>query len=125
MLGPVSYTPIAFANAPFEPGGHPLEQKKVCAERPAVLLRFEPGFADPNWCERAHVIYVLSGTLELELRDGTRRVAAGDGCWLDHGTAHRARNPGSEPVELFIVSDVAVLPTAVPVGGIATGQVRT
>jgi quercetin dioxygenase-like cupin family protein len=109
----VSCTHFSFAGAPFEQGGHPLEHKKVCAERPVAILRFEPGFADPNWCERAHVIYVLSGALELELRDGRQRrqrVAAGDGCWLDLGTAHRASNPGSEPVVALIVSDVALAP---------------
>lgn len=116
MLAPVSCTHFTFATEPFTQGAHPLEQKKVCADRPAALLRFEPGFADPNWCERSHVIYVLAGTLELELRDGTRRVGAGDGCWLDAGTTHRARNAGSEPVVAFIVSDVAAVSagTAVP-----------
>lgn len=115
MLALVSCTRFDFANMPFEQGGHPLEQKKVCGERPAVLLRFEPGFADPNWCRRAHVIHVLSGVLELELRDRNERVAAGNGCWLDAGTEHRARNPGSEPVIAFIVSDV-VLAAPEPAG---------
>ena len=104
----MSCTHFTFANAPYEPGGHPLEQKKLCADRPVALLRFDAGFADPNWCERAHVIYVLSGALELELQGGSQRVAAGDGCWLDLGTAHRASNPGSEPVVALIVSDIAL-----------------
>jgi quercetin dioxygenase-like cupin family protein len=112
MLRPMSCTHFEFASAPFVPGGHPLEQKKVCAERPVGLLRFAPGFADPNWCERAHVIYVLSGVLELELREGTQRVAAGNGCWLDAGTPHRASNPGSQPADMIIVSDVALVTAA-------------
>jgi quercetin dioxygenase-like cupin family protein len=74
------------------------------------LLRFEPGFADPSWCERAHVIYVLSGTLELELRERTQRVTAGNACWLDAGTPHRASNPTEEPAVLVIVSDIALAP---------------
>jgi quercetin dioxygenase-like cupin family protein len=69
-------------------------------------LRFAPGFADPNLCERSHAIYVLEGVLELELEEGTRRVAAGEGCWLDRGTRHRARNPGGTPVVAFVVSDL-------------------
>ena len=111
MLRPMSCTHFEFASAPFVPGGHPLEQKKLCADRPVGMLRFEPGFADPNWCERAHVIYVLSGTLELELRDRTQRVTAGNGCWLDAGTPHRASNPGSEPAAMVIVSDIALAAT--------------
>lgn len=110
MLALVSSVRFEFASMPFEQGGHPLEQKKVCGERPAALLRFAPGFADPNWCVRAHVIYVLSGTLELELHDRRELITAGNGCWLDAGTAHRAGNPGSEPVVAFIVSDVALVP---------------
>jgi quercetin dioxygenase-like cupin family protein len=110
-------THFAFAAAPFVQGAHPLEQKKVASERPVALLRFAPGFADPSWCVRAHAIYVLEGTLELELRDRVQRVAAGDGCWLDAGTAHRARNPGQTPVLAFLVSDLAVVPGAVPAGG--------
>jgi quercetin dioxygenase-like cupin family protein len=112
----MSCTCFAFTAAPFEQGGHPLEQKKVARDRPVGLLRFAPGFADPNWCSRAHAIYVLQGTLELELRDRVQRVPAGDACWLDAGTEHRARTAGDEPVLAFIVSDIAVLPGAVPAG---------
>ena len=110
MLARMSYTAFEPASMAFEQGGHPLERKKLCTERPLVVLRFEPGFSDPNWCERAHVIYVLSGALELELEGEVRRVTAGNGCWLDRGTRHRARNPGPEPVEAFLVSDVEVAP---------------
>lgn len=113
----MSCTHFAFASAPFEQGAHPLEQKKVAREHPVGLLRFAPGFADPNWCLRAHVLYVLEGTLELELRDRVQSVAAGDACWLDAGTAHRARNPGQTPVLAFLVSDLAVVAGAVPAGG--------
>jgi mannose-6-phosphate isomerase-like protein (cupin superfamily) len=72
------------------------------------LLEFAPGFADPNWCERSHVIYVLSGTLEIELRDRVERFVAGECCVLDGSSAHRARNPGSEPVTAFIASEIEV-----------------
>jgi hypothetical protein len=86
---------------------HPLEKKKVVAGRAAALLRFAPGFADPNACERSHVLYVVSGTLELELDDRVERIAAGEACWVDRGSPHRARNPGGEDAVVFIVSDVA------------------
>src|SRR5689334_24548158 len=96
ILGAMSCTCFAFAAAPFEQGAHPLEQKKVARDRPVGLLRFAPGFADANWCTRAHAIYVLQGTLELELRDRVQPVPAGDACWLDAGTEHRARTAGDE-----------------------------
>lgn len=101
-------TRIAFPDLAWTAGGHPLERKKLAADRPLALLEFAPGFADPNWCERSHVILVLSGALELELRTGTERLARGECCVIDRGTAHRARNPGSEPVVLFLASEVEV-----------------
>jgi mannose-6-phosphate isomerase-like protein (cupin superfamily) len=87
---------------------HPLEKKKVVAGRSAALLQFAPGFADPNACQRSHVLYVVSGTLELALDGGAvERVTAGEACWIDRGSRHHARNPGTEPAVVFIVSDVA------------------
>ena len=85
---------------------HPLEQKKVVAGRSAALLRFAPGFADPNPCERSHVLYVVSGALELALADRIERIEAGEACWVDRGSGHRARNPGAVDAVVFIVSEV-------------------
>lgn len=103
----MSATRLPFSGMPWvQSPTHPLEKKKVVDGRGAILLRFEPGFADPNWCERSHVIHVLEGALELELDGETLHVPAGDACWLDRGTRHRARNPGPVPAVLFIVSDV-------------------
>ena len=82
---------------------HPLERKKVAAAG-ATLIEFAPGFADPNWCERAHVAYVLSGTLHLEVEGRTEEIGAGDGFITDRGTRHRASNPGPTPVRLFVVT---------------------
>lgn len=91
---------------PWVPGGHPLERKKVGALPGVALLEFAPGFADPNWCRRAHVVYVLSGVLTFELETGLVQIAAGESCVLDAGTAHRAGNSGAEPAVMFIASDL-------------------
>lgn len=91
---------------PWTQGGHPLEQKKASTERPMLLIEFAPGFIDPNTCLRSHVIYVLSGELSLELAERVERFAAGQACWLDPGTEHRARNDGEVPVVAFIASDL-------------------
>jgi mannose-6-phosphate isomerase-like protein (cupin superfamily) len=104
-------TRIAFPSLPWQPGAHPLEKKKTAAARPVTLLEFAPGFADPNWCERAHVFLILAGTLELELRDGPARLATGECGIVDAGTPHRARNPGDVPCVLFAVSDVVAPPS--------------
>ena len=90
----------------WQPGTHPLERKKVCEARPMALLELGRDFADPNVCHRSHVIYVLRGRLELELDGGVERLDAGQCCWIDAGTAHRARNAGDDSLLLFVASDL-------------------
>ena len=89
-------------------GAHPLERKKAAAARPMLVIEFAPGFADPNQCLRSHVIYVLSGELCLQLDERVERVAAGQACWIDAGTEHRARNDGEVKVVAFVASDLEV-----------------
>jgi quercetin dioxygenase-like cupin family protein len=93
---------LDFARIDWQAGGHPLERKKLGALGGATLLRFEPGFEDPNWCVNGHAGYVLEGTLRLTLDDGAIEAGAGQGFVLDPGTRHRASNPGAVPVVLFI-----------------------
>jgi quercetin dioxygenase-like cupin family protein len=104
----MAFNRFAFPAMPWQPGGHPLERKKTHPGAPVVVLEFAPGFADPNWCERAHLFYVLEGTLELELADGVARLATGECGIVDPGTRHRARNPGAAACVLFALSDVAI-----------------
>ncbi len=101
----MSLTRISFPQQDWTPGAHPLERKKVGGDPTVALVEFAPAFEDPNWCERCHVIYVVSGELELELQDGRETIRAGEACVLDGDTVHRARNRGNQPVTLFLVSD--------------------
>jgi len=103
----MAVTRIPFPALPWaQSPTHPLEQKKVAEGRSAALLRFAPGFADPNPCERSHVLYVVSGALELVLDDRVEHVATGEACWVDRGSVHRARNPGAVDAVVFIVSEI-------------------
>ena len=90
---------------PWAAGGHPLESKKADPESGVTLLRFAPGFADPNWCQRSHLLYVLEGVLALEFERSTLEVAAGQACRIDAGTRHRASNPIEHEAVVFVVSD--------------------
>lgn len=96
----------AFSELPWTPGAHPLERKKT-SPTGLVMLEFAPGFADPNWCSRSHVLFVIEGTLTLELRDGRAVVEAGNAYSLAQGTEHRAVNDGDRAVITFVVSDLA------------------
>lgn len=99
----IMVTRVPFPSLDWSPGPHPLERKKGPVGN-VVLLEFAPAFEDPTWCPRGHVIYVVSGELELQLRDGCARAAAGEALLVQKGTEHRARNPGRLPVILLVIS---------------------
>ena len=35
-------------------------------------VRYSPGYLADHWCDRGHVLYVLEGELETELKDGRK-----------------------------------------------------
>jgi quercetin dioxygenase-like cupin family protein len=102
----MTWSMAAFDRLEWTAGAHPLESKKV-ADNGLVLLRFEPGFSDPSWCERSHVLYVVQGTLSLELESERIEIGPGQAIWLEPGTRHRAAVARAEPVVLLAVSDIA------------------
>jgi quercetin dioxygenase-like cupin family protein len=102
----MAWSLAAFDTLPWTAGAHPLESKKV-ADNGLVLLRFEPGFSDPNWCERSHVLYVVAGTLSVELEATRVELGPGQALWLEPGTRHRAAVTRAEPVVALAVSDIA------------------
>ncbi len=67
------------------------------------MVEYSPGYLADHWCERGHVLLVLEGELDTELRDGRHfvlragqsyQVADGDG-------AHRSTSKTG--ARLFIV----------------------
>jgi quercetin dioxygenase-like cupin family protein len=111
----VPFTRIPFPTLPFTQGGHPLERKKTGAHPSVTLLEFASGFADRNWCRRAHIVYVLQGRLTFEFESETESFAVGESCVIDAGTPHRARNDGQDTVQALVVSDVIAAPIAAEV----------
>lgn len=68
------------------------------------LVEYSPGYLADHWCERGHVLFVLDGELDTELRDGrTVRLTAGMSYQVsDLGdAAHRSRTRTG--ARLFIV----------------------
>jgi hypothetical protein len=67
-------------------------------------VAYSPGYLADHWCDRGHVLYVLEGELETELRDGRRfTLRPGMGYRVsDFGDApHRSSTRGG--AKLFIV----------------------
>ena len=57
------------------------------------VVEYSPGYLADHWCDRGHVLYVLSGELDTELEDGRRfTLAAGTSYQVsDFGdAAHRS-----------------------------------
>jgi quercetin dioxygenase-like cupin family protein len=102
----MAFTRVPFGSMPWEQGNHRLEKKKSLVGRGVGLLEFAPGFADPKWCERSHVMYVVEGMIDLEFDEGIVTLSAGQCGVLDRGTRHRAKNTGDEKAIVFVVSDI-------------------
>ena len=68
------------------------------------MVEYTPGYLADHWCDRGHVLLVLQGELETELRDGRRFVlTAGQSYQVsDFGdAAHRSSTRTG--AKLFIV----------------------
>lgn len=53
-------------------------------------VRYTPGYLADHWCDRGHVLYVLEGELETELKDGRRFV-------LKPGMSYQVSDFGDAP----------------------------
>ena len=74
------------------------------AELRVRIVEYSPGYKADHWCDRGHVLYVLEGELDSELRDGrTFKLKAGMSYQVsDFGdAAHRSSTKTG--VKLFIV----------------------
>ncbi len=67
------------------------------------MVEYSPGYSADHWCQKGHILLVLSGELETELADGRRfRTSAGQSYQVADGAeAHRSRT--STGATLFIV----------------------
>lgn len=68
------------------------------------MVEYSPGYLADHWCDRGHVLFVLEGELETELRDGRRFVLRSGMSYQvsDFGdAAHRSSTRTG--VRLFIV----------------------
>lgn len=77
------------------------------------LIELGPGFVEPQWCEKGHAGYVVSGQYVTDLDGATWMMRAGQGFILPKGTRHRSRNTGSVPALVFVV-DLDVPPASAP-----------
>jgi hypothetical protein len=68
------------------------------------IVEYEAGYLADHWCDRGHILYVVEGELDTELRDGRRfKLTAGMSYQVsDFGdAAHRSST--ATGAKLFIV----------------------
>ena len=67
------------------------------------IVEYSPGYLADHWCSRGHVLYVLSGALVTELKDGRRFTLLPGRSYqvADGEEPHRSRTAGG--AILFIV----------------------
>jgi hypothetical protein len=68
------------------------------------LVDYSPGYLADHWCDRGHVLFVLEGVLDTELRDGRRFTLTPGMSYQvsDFGDAPH-RSSTSSGAKLFIV----------------------
>jgi hypothetical protein len=67
------------------------------------LVEYSPGYRADHWCSKGHVLFCLTGSLEVELQDGQRFSLRSNQTYYvgDGDPPHRSHT--SEGATLFIV----------------------
>ncbi|WP_050386717.1 DHCW motif cupin fold protein [Bradyrhizobium pachyrhizi] len=75
-IPPLPFTVTDWSNV--EPSVHPGETGQALwrtlniGELRVRMVEYSPGYLADHWCDRGHVLYVVTGELDTELRDGRR-----------------------------------------------------
>lgn len=71
---PFTVTDWSKVEATAHPGetGHALWRTLNIGDLRVRMVEYSPGYLADHWCDRGHVLYVLTGELDSELRDGRK-----------------------------------------------------
>lgn len=69
------------------------------------LVEYSPNFLSDHWCKRGHIMFVVSGVLEIELAGrAVQRLTQGMSFQVsDQESTHRTRTGADAGATLFIV----------------------
>ena len=67
------------------------------------MVEYSPGYLADHWCDRGHVLFVIEGEVDTELKDGRSfKLTAGMSYQVSNGrSSHRSRT--ATGAKLFIV----------------------
>ena len=107
-IPPLPFTVTDWEQVPptIHPGetGHATWRSFTVGDLRVRMVEYSPGYLADHWCDRGHVLFVLDGELDTELRDGRIvRLTPGMSYQVsDHGdAAHRSATVTG--ARLFIV----------------------
>lgn len=101
-FGTTDWSTVAETEHPGESGSaywRTVEQGNIRVR----MVRYSPGYVADHWCDRGHVLLVLSGELVTELQDGSTHVL---GPGMSYQVASRAaphRSRTAPGATLFVV----------------------
>ncbi|MBO1073743.1 DHCW motif cupin fold protein [Roseomonas marmotae] len=67
----VDWTAVEPTRHPGE-SGFALWRTRMIGDIRVRLVEYSPGYVADHWCDRGHIIHVVSGALVSELKDGRR-----------------------------------------------------
>ena len=85
--------------------GQKLEYPSKNPQVTATLVEFPPG-VDVGWHEHPNIryVYVLDGTLTIEMENGTRREYPAGSIFVEaYGTRHRGMNTAATPAKVLFI----------------------
>jgi hypothetical protein len=67
------------------------------------IVQYTAGYLADHWCKKGHVVFVLEGSFETELKDGSRHGLAKGMCYLVSDNIDEHRSYSKDGVTLLIV----------------------
>jgi len=69
------------------------------------LAEFTREFAEPDWCTKGHIGYVLEGQMEIDFDGEAIMLGPGDGLFIQPGDKHTAKVI-TDTAKVILVEDV-------------------
>jgi quercetin dioxygenase-like cupin family protein len=79
------------------------EKRVETAKSVMRIVEFSPGFLERDWCQNAHVGYVIEGNFAIQFHDSVLQYQEGDGICINAGTESEHKAVVTEVVTLFLV----------------------
>lgn len=80
------------------------QKSLVYGNKTIRLVEFTKEFIEPDWCEKAHIGYILEGEMEINFNGIVKRAKTGDGIIIPDGVQHRHHST-LKSTRLILVED--------------------